>query len=413
MNQVSKYLLKFVDTCLKKYKPSRPLSNNNKNTLYSIYQKIETSRKRVRSSPPPIKHSITDGSVPRGELYDILDKEIKDKIETSPKIGSQYQYKIINRSQKEKNINVFILFTFSDEREKQKIHQSVQTYMDKCNELIHTWLLTVADSIPDNCSNELTIYLYLTDLYKLLPETQKTPLSPIHVNTAFTTACAHSTNIHIFRMEEWFKVFIHETCHCFGLDFSHNNGLTKKTEKDIKQIFNIPGVSTIKLFETYCEMWAEIVNILFIVPASNATHHRRERMMEKIETYIQYEQVYSLFQCAKVLNHYGVKYSDLVSKTSGETGSYSENTDTFCYYVVKSMIMYDVNEFLDFVGNNGCLFKIVETNEAMDKYIDIVRGVYRDPDYIEKIEGLQSFIEKQKKNKNKLEYKTLRMSLFG
>ncbi len=412
MNQVSKYLLKFIDTHLKKYKPSRPLSRHSRTLLYSLYQKIETSKKKVISSSPPKKHSINNDSIPRGELYDILDQEIKSKIETSPKTGSQYQYTILNGSQKPKNINVFILFTFSSKDEETRLYKNVQTYMDNCNDLIHAWLLTVADCIPDNCSNELTIYLYLTDLHKLLPETPKTPLSPVHVNTAFTTACSNSTNIHIFRLEEWFKVFIHETCHCFGLDFSHNNGLTQKSEKDIKGLFNIPGVSTIKLFETYCEMWAEIVNILFVIPVSNATHHKKERMIEKIETFLQYEQTHSLFQCAKVLDHYGVKYSELVANT-GNTGAYKENTDTFCYYVVKSMIMYDVNGFLDFVGNNGCLFKIVETKEAMDKYINIMRGVYRDPEYIEKIEGLQSFIEKQKKNKNKLEYKTLRMSLFG
>ena len=59
--------------------------------------------------------------------------------------------------------------------------------------------------------NIKNLYLF-TNHKKLLPS-KEIILNTSHVNSAYTYACREDT-MTIFRQEEWFKVFIHETFHC-------------------------------------------------------------------------------------------------------------------------------------------------------------------------------------------------------
>ena len=109
------------------------------------------------------------------------------------------------------------------------------------------------------CSKNLELYLYLTPFKKELPDNQMTILDAKHVNTAFTSGCRENTQIVLYRSEEWFKVFIHETFHNFGLDFSDMN--LSSVNKRIKDIFNMN--IEYNLYESYCETWARIINTMF------------------------------------------------------------------------------------------------------------------------------------------------------
>ena len=155
----------------------------------------------------------------------------------------------------------------------------------------------------------MNIYLYMTNLKKTLPRIGK-PIKEINANTAFTTSCQPSTEMHLFREEEWFKVFIHETFHNLGLDFSEFDHT--KTNAEILTIF--PVKSDVRLFETYCEMWAELLNCMFITfygPGSREP----ETLIKKTAQLVDKERVFSMFQCAKVLHFYGLDYVDLYERT--------------------------------------------------------------------------------------------------
>ena len=65
---------------------------------------------------------------------------------------------------------------------------------------------------------EIDIFFYFTDHKKLLNRDKI--ISTIHVNSAFTNPCNDNVAVHIYRFEEWFKVFLHETMHFMRLDFS-------------------------------------------------------------------------------------------------------------------------------------------------------------------------------------------------
>jgi len=146
--------------------------------------------------------------------------------------------------------------------------------MMKYVERMFIWLSIAYAYSPVNCAKNLNVYLYLTDLKKMLPTIDASPIDWEHANTAFTYSCreehisSHNENndnkeiseINIFREEEWFKVFIHETIHCMGLDFSHMD--TGFSNSKIHSIFNINV--DVKLFESYTECLAEIMNSIFL-----------------------------------------------------------------------------------------------------------------------------------------------------
>ena len=126
---------------------------------------------------------------------------------------------------------------------------------------IYMWLFVGTFFADKKCSQKLNIYLILLPDKKQLPQINGEPIDREHINTAFTYSCKENNEIHIFREEEWFKVFIHETFHSLGLDFSQFN--YSNTNKQILSIFNV--VADVRIFETYCEIWAEICNNMFIV----------------------------------------------------------------------------------------------------------------------------------------------------
>lgn len=263
--------------------------------------------------------------------------------------------------------------------------KKLNTYLHKIN----TWL-TVASKYADaRCSNQVDVYLYLTPLKKVLPKSREQDISEEHANTAFTTSCAPKTEIVLFREEEWFKVFIHESFHNLGLDFSETYGQTKGRQM-LKSMFNIQ--SDFRLFEVYCEMWAELVNVLII---SNNTYINA----------IQLERKFAMFQAAKILDFYGLNYEDLFSNSD-----YNESTEVFCYYILKSLLMYNLNTFLEWVvDEQGGSLQFIKTN--VERFIKkLIVPYYKQSNYINCMEQVQSYFDIPR---SKAIDKTMRMSAHG
>ena len=103
------------------------------------------------------------------------------------------------------------------------------------------------------------MYVYLTSLKKLLPNTSDEVIGVNNVNTAYTIPCSEPSEIIIYRKEEWFKVLLHESFHNFALDFA-----TMPSDSCVKRILEtFPIESEVNLFEAYTESWAEIMNLAF------------------------------------------------------------------------------------------------------------------------------------------------------
>ena len=286
---------------------------------------------------------------------------------------------------------------------------NMRMYSDACDifaRRIYIWLYIASSFARTECSKEIDIFLYLSEEKKILPTVSCETIDRIHVNTAFTTACAPKTEINIYRDEEWFKVLIHESCHCFGFDFSHHSSINARVAADILK--QIPIASEILIYETYSEIWAEIMNV--IITVSIETHGTHLSFGSMVESMLNKELFFSLFQCAKILDHFGMKYEDLYREGVGGK-RYREKTSVFSYYFLKTILLFHCNWFLEWsIENNGDTieFKNPETN--VRKFTNaLILSKYNDPMFVECLSQMNTRFFKRKA-RNTMIYNTLRMT---
>jgi len=231
---------------------------------------------------------------------------------------------------------------------------------------------------PSPCHHSpLHIYIYLTKARKNIPTRPDQILDENHANTAFTTSCnltatseTHEPKyIILFREEEVFKVLLHELFHALGLDFSHDSIATQKTATFIREHFGIT-LPDIRLFETYCETWATILHCLILAFLKNP--HKPinpEKVIQEFFRLFNYEQNFVLFQCAKVLHYHQLSYQQFsttprtkkggtrkktnsrrkkggTQKNPSTPATYQENTQIFCYYILKSAVFQNLLLFI-------------------------------------------------------------------
>jgi hypothetical protein len=206
-----------------------------------------------------------------------------------------------------------------------------------------SWLQYLDSIAQTKCSQQLNVYLLMTPAEKHLPASRFQPLDKEHVNTAFTMSCQPNNEIVVFRREEWFKVFVHETMHAFGLDFSSAPSSQQSVCNDLIHK-NIPGthpVDDLRLNESYCEMWAELTEIM--VRAKGKKTEFTQIWKAEVE--------FSLFQATKVLWQSGHRsfreYLEPNDKGDNGKETYRENTHAFTYYVLRSALLFHIDEFME------------------------------------------------------------------
>lgn len=238
------------------------------------------------------------------------------------------------------------------------------------------WLYYLDETLPLNsaCSNTLTIYFFMTDHVKKLPSNQETmqskKLEPIHVNSAFTYGCTKNNRIFLFRKEEWFKAFIHESMHALGVDFSSESEheMQNSTNVLIKQCFHGIRSHNLCIFESYTEIWAELMNILISVFESTHYTKYNSTVKKRVESMIQLEMTWSLIQAAKIMQYY--KIQDFKFFFDNKRIVYQENrnprngnneweTCIFSYYILKSVLYFYWIPFLKWCNcsksNSKCI----------------------------------------------------------
>jgi hypothetical protein len=271
--------------------------------------------------------------------------------------------------------------------------------------LMWSYILNKYSSI--HCSKDWNIYLYFTSLEKQLPNKnihlQDNILNYNHINTGFTTTCPQISEIVIFRKEEWFKVFIHESFHNFALDFSDMN--VTELNKAVLAIF--PIKSDGNLFEAYTEFWAEIINIsfcsYFYLKLGNVDGF--VGFLKNVDWLIQYERIYSFFQLNKVLNYMGLTYKNLYSKDKTiavlrET-LYKENTNIFAYYVIKCILINNYNGFLSWCYEHNGPGKIIQfskTQQNLYDFYSFIKKNYKTKSFEENLDCMEKYMLKFRKN---------------
>ena len=295
------------------------------------------------------------------------------------------------------------------ERNNKKI-KKIEKYIRK----IYVWLYIIGQYSDSNCGNILDIYINLIDKEKKLPKEVKKTLSSEHINSAVTTSCTAIGDILIYREEEWFKVFIHETFHILGVDFSSMNCIV--INKKMEKIFNIN--SEFNIYESYTEFWATILNSLlssyFLVDKENITTIKKfqEKYLLYIDFFIEFERFFSLFQCVKVLNHIGLSYNNIIeSKDSYKKSLYKEKTNIFAYYILKCVLLYNYNDFIKWCqeNNKNTLF-FVKTHINLSRLYEFIEKKYKKIIFLNDMKKTETIFKNKKSNKEL--YETLRMTII-
>ena len=275
------------------------------------------------------------------------------------------------------------------------------------------WLDFISNYTTRKCFKTLKTYIYLTPLKKYLPDSQFTVLSSLHANTGITTSCARDGEICLFREEEVFKVFIHETFHALGLDFSTMS--TTILDKKIQKLF--PINSEFNLYEAYTEFWACIMNCIF------TSYYLSERKVKDFLIYsefcIAFEEYFAIFQCLKILKFMGLSYNYLHENSDiGKQARkylYKEQTNIFAYYIIKMILLFNNYYFIMWCKrNNTNIMNFNKNRVNLNKFYNFIANHYKEKNIVNALlnveEEMRLLKHKNIHNKSNI-FKTLRMTI--
>ena len=391
LSPVSREYKHVLDTMLKKHATEfadiHPnLSTISKKFLQKIVDMIRHADRTWESSIVDEQSVPIDdrymAAIKQNHWYDWITPPLQKIIEIDTKFGKQYKLSIHGKTV---DIHIIVPHSTATMHPESFSEKRREKYMRNAIRRIIVWLYVAYSFTHEECKNDTSIHLFLTHSKKESLD-YDAPLEPQHTNSGASNVCLATGHMLIYRYEEWFKVFIHETFHYLGMEFSQAYEPHSAVLRSIvAEIFPrcLPTTKWL-LFETYCETWAEILNVVFLsyysrknhafIPAAIATassprpftrnrghtaqrHTRRKdrlhdvfvchNVVSQVETYLQYEQWFSLIQCVKILKHFKLSYSDLFTQEDTVRYDHTERYDLFSYHVLKSIWMYRVNDFIE------------------------------------------------------------------
>ena len=270
--------------------------------------------------------------------------------------------------------------------------------IDKYNNYIDYilyWFYIVNKHASKSCTNKLSIYIYHTFLTKVLPATNIDVLDEDNVNTGFTRTCQPNGEIVVYRLEEWFKVLLHESMHNYGLDFSDMDN----TACHSKILSLFPIKSDVYLFEAYTEFWAIIMNILFCSYANASDKTDINEMLTNSEFFVNFERIFAFYQMTKVLKFMDIEYRHLIEKTTYSDSLrktfYKENTNVLSYYILTTILLNNYQDFLIWCkANNTSMLQFKKTSDAQSRFCDFIAARYKRPEFLYNIDCSEKLINK-------------------
>lgn len=386
---------------LKNYKKEISLEKKtitSRNLLKKIYDYINESIKATKNVSYQLKETDDEGII-KAFLLNIEESifmpvEIVDYIHAYINYSFQYIIKINNCI-----IEINFFTTINDVSEITKTRIYLKNYL----KFLKSWLFLCVFYSNGNYES-MKFDIYLTPFVKKIHNLSKfkNDLSSIHVNSGYTYTNPINNNkgVVIFRKEEWFKVFLHESMHAFSLDF-HNINI-KNYQTIMKSQFNCIK-SDFNINESYCEFWANVMNLCYY--SYGYCNENYKNFVLSFELNIKLEQLFSIMQANKILSFYDLTFDMVISDKENNCLNtlYKENTNVFSYYIIKSILLFNYEKVFQWCNINNLNFiQFKETHNNIDKFIRFTLKLKNDKKY-------KSISDKYKK---KLNNNNLEMSLF-
>lgn len=376
------------------------LNDGLKKMCHYMFSLFKASEKSVDLTILPSiikKQSISDTEITKLLQGKFINENIREEIRDTSVRKYQIQLKILD---KPVTINLYV--------ERNKKMKSIYSQFYFAIKMIYL-IVSLNKSL---CKSSLTVNLFdYSGIHskKLLPETKNTTLGPYHVNSGYTYSCIENNILVVFRREECFKVLIHELLHSQGFDsfFIQNY----KLEDKLQSIFNLD--CKLHVNEAYVEfltivLYSGLNSFLLMKERSQTKYIDFEENFKIIFTL---ERNYNILNSIKILEHMNLDYSMLYSKdkniVSLKKMLYKEDTNVFCYYILKNLFLFSNNNILDYLVKHR--FVIHDSTEFMS-IIDNVLACFNKK---ELLDGFQKGKNSMKKlSKNKYFMNTLNMCLF-
>lgn len=246
-----------------------------------------------------------------------------------------------------------------------------------------------------------TINLYMgSDKKNVLGFSNK--IEPRHINSGyyFYDPQTETSNITIFRKEEWFKTLIHECVHCFNLDFKSSKINFTTLFSDLFYINSNYVVN-----EAFTEFWARILNCA-MVSYFSLFQLNKKNFKELYVMNLNTERCFSLYQSYKLLKLFGLQYSQIIDKTNEKITKtiYKETTNAFCYYIITSILMFNFDKTLKwFTNENYDSMIFYKTERQIMIFCYYLKELSRSDKLLDFFNEIQ---------KNDIHHNTMRMSVF-
>ena len=235
--------------------------------------------------------------------------------------------------------------------------------------------------------NKLNVYLYLTHFNKHIHSHEDAPkdggiITSDTANTGLTNPLDYSADIIIYRMEEWFKVFIHESIHAFKLE-QYELATVSEIKEKLLAVF--PIKSEFNLYETYTEVWARIINCALCSFINADKSPSLKVFYDNIHFCLNLERVFSAFQTIKILNVFNIKYTELYH--SKKLTAFKETTNAFAYYILSSFVLNDYRRFLIWCKNKNTvsIMKLNSNNGGL-AFMSFILEKYNKPSMLKVLE---------------------------
>jgi hypothetical protein len=295
---------------------------------------------------------------------DLFPDEIQRHILNEPGVATTYTFPVGDRK-------VFLHFVeFNNQHNQHNQHNpELDAHATRVCALMH--LVSIHASRP-TCSSALSIYIYMTEFKKLFPTKRGEVIDSEHANTGLSYHCTRTNYVVVYRKEEWFKVLIHELFHAMGLSFIESDipqGVDREMQYMLQKMYAISH--PVRIYETYCEIWARILNVVFdcfvddhATPVYNKGQNSNSRtnidlqvFMECVMEGLHANARFAQNQCAKLLRYADIPHDVLVNPTNSNRAivaeKYRENTNVFAYYILTCALLHSPTEFMEWCHRNN------------------------------------------------------------
>ena len=348
------------------------IDSSNARTLHKVFKVLYSDMRRSFSAcnldPPTVQavDSLLKLPLPadmRQQLLssndanlsmDYFPKEIQHHILNEQSVAVTYKFGVGDRNMKLH----FVVFN------KRKSDLNMSKMLERAKRVCALMHLVSLHASRSTCSATLQIYIYMTDFKKRFPDKAGEALDAEHANTGMSYHCAKTNDIVVYRKEEWFKVLIHELFHAFGLSFIESDmpdGVDAAMQAMLKQTYAISH--TVRVYETYCEIWARILNVVFACFADDEHGNHAGSDVdfaifgECVLKGLHKDAEFALHQCAKIMQHMDIPASVMLNPTKDNramvTEKYRENTNVFAYYVMTCALQHSPDVFLTWCHKNN------------------------------------------------------------